>query len=135
VNASPLEAFGDRSNVERALENVGFLVYQGINEGDEMAYASVVLPMAAPAESDGTFTSMERRVQRLKHVMAPIGESKPAWRIFSEVGLRKRPSTPLFHPSEIMDLISQTVPYFQGVDYDTLPDEGYMLGAPAQAPA
>lgn len=134
VNASPLTAYADRKNVEAALENVEFLVYQGTAECEEMSYASVVLPMAAPAECDGTFTNLERRVQRLRQVLPPIRDSKPAWRIFSELGLRKRPATPLFQPSEIMDLIAETVPAFAGVGYESLPLEGFVLGSAVQSP-
>lgn len=129
VNARPLEHYEDRKLVERALESVEFLVYQSIVESDEMAYASVVLPMCAPAEADGSYTNLERRVQRMKQVLTPPGESKSAWRIFSEVGLRKTPSTPLFNPREVMERIASTYPVFAGVDYEALPDEGFVLGS------
>jgi predicted molibdopterin-dependent oxidoreductase YjgC len=83
--------------------------------------------MCGPAESDGTYTNIDGRVQRLTQVLTPPGESKQAWRIFSEIGLRKRPATPLFNPREIMDLIADAYPSFKGVDYDDLPAEGFVL--------
>ncbi|MEA2551835.1 MAG: NADH-quinone oxidoreductase subunit, partial [Fimbriimonadaceae bacterium] len=128
VNANLLDTYADRDVAKKALENVPFLVYQGILESEETGYASVVLPMAAPAESDGTFTNLERRVQRVRQVLPTRGDSKPAWRIFSEVGLRKTPSTPLFNPGEIMDMIASIYPAYNGVDYDNLPVEGLILG-------
>jgi predicted molibdopterin-dependent oxidoreductase YjgC len=84
--------------------------------------------MTAPAEADGTYTNLERRVQRLRQVLSPKGETKPAWRIFSEVGLRIRPETPLFNPSEVMGRIASEVPAFAGVSYDQLGGEGFLLG-------
>jgi predicted molibdopterin-dependent oxidoreductase YjgC len=128
VNAAPLTAWHSKRAVELALEKVEFLVYQGILEGEEMSYASVVLPMCGPAEADCSYTNLERRVQRVKQVLTPPGESKPAWRTFSEVGLRKSPATPLFNPREVMNLIADTYHMFAGVDYDKLPAEGLVLG-------
>jgi len=65
--------------------------------------------------------------RRQSERLTPPGESKQAWRIFSEIGLRKRPATPLFNPREIMDLIADAYPSFKGVDYDDLPAEGFVL--------
>jgi len=128
VDCSPFMSCKDEKVARSALENVPFLVYQGILETEEMSYASVVLPMCVPAESDGSFTNLEGRVQRLQQILTPLGESKPAWRIFSEVGLRKNPSTPFFNPRDVMDVIAKTYPMFKYVDYDNLPLEGLILG-------
>ena len=128
INCSPLDSWYDRRAAERALENVPFLIYQGIVETEEMSYASVVLPVSGPAESDGSYTNLEGRVQRMRKVLTPPGDSKPAWKIFSEIGLRKSQSTPLFSPEEIMDQISKSYPLFKNVSYDNLPVEGVILG-------
>jgi NADH-quinone oxidoreductase subunit G len=128
VNATPLADALDRKVAESALENVPFLIYQSIIEGEEMAYASVVLPMCGPAETEGTFTNLERRIQRMQHVLTAPGDCKPAWRIFSEVSLRKKPATPLFNPREVMREIAANYPAFAGVEYDTIPAEGLLLG-------
>ena len=123
----PFESYPDRDLVQRALENVEFLVYQGIEETEAMHYASVVLPHTAPAEQDGTYTNCERRVQRMKSVLDPKGDAKPAWRIFSEIYVRLKPSTPFFNPSEVMDEIAKQHPAFSGATYDRLTIEGFRL--------
>ncbi len=128
AGVNPFEVYPDRDLVERALESVEVLVVQDCIETEAMGYASVVLAMAAPAESDGTYTNLERRVQRLRQVLAPRGEAKPAWRIFSELGLRIRPETPLFNPADVMDRIAAEVPAFAGLSYDLLGGEGFLLG-------
>jgi NADH-quinone oxidoreductase subunit G len=128
VNTDPLVEHRDRALVEAGLENVPFLVVQATHESEVMAYASVVLPQAAPAESDGTFTNVEGRVQRFAQVLPVRGEAKPAWRIFSEVSLRLRPATPLFNPGEVMDEIAKENAAFEGARYSVLPADGYVLG-------
>jgi len=37
------------------------------------------------AEKDGTFTSTERRVQRVRKAIEPLGEARPDWRILCDV--------------------------------------------------
>jgi NADH-quinone oxidoreductase subunit G len=128
VGDDPLLHYHDRAFVERALESVPFLVVQSTNESEAMPYASVVLPMAAPAETDGTFTNMEGRVQRFRKILPPLEESKPSWRIFAEMIVRVRPETPLFNPKDIMDAICGEVPAFDGAQYDSLPHDGMLLG-------
>lgn len=115
------------NQVERALEEVPFLVFMDIKESPALAYASVVLPMAAPAEQDGTYTNVEGRVQRLRQIIPPPGEAKPAWRIFSEAELRVTPRTPFFNPGEIMDEIASKVPAFAPARYSNLDGEGVRL--------
>ncbi len=69
----------------KAMEEVPFLVYQGTNETTAMHYASVVLPMSAPAEDKGTFTSMEKRVQEINQVLSKPDNAKSPARIFADL--------------------------------------------------
>ncbi len=101
LNADPFALHYDRAVVEKALENVGFLVVQATNETEAMQYASVVLPAAAPAEAEGTFTSADGTVQEVSMVLPPPGEAKPAWRIASEVLIRSGKSKPFFSAREV----------------------------------
>lgn len=116
LNADPFALHSDRDQVEKALENVGFLVVQATNENDALPFASVVLPMAAPAESDGTYVNCERRLQEIKAVLPPKGEAKTAWRIASELLLRSGIGKPYFNPGEVLDEIRASVPAFTGVE-------------------
>lgn len=118
----------DRQLVERALENVEFLVVQDIAESETSLYASVILPMNAPAEQDGTYTNIEGRVQRMNAIIPSPGVSKPAWRIFGECLLRAVSVDPLFNPREIMEEISDIYPNFRGCAYGELPAEGRLVG-------
>jgi predicted molibdopterin-dependent oxidoreductase YjgC len=45
----------------------------------------VALPIASPAESDGTYTNMEGRVQWLRPAASPPGEARPGWWVLSEL--------------------------------------------------
>jgi NADH-quinone oxidoreductase subunit G len=126
VDADPFRLV-DRELAERALENVEFLVVQGIQESEAMAYASVVLPMEAPAEQDGSYTNCEGRVQRMRQALPAPGDAKPAWRIFAECILRAKPQAPFFNAGEIMAAIGQSVPAYATAAYANLEGEGVVI--------
>lgn len=127
VGCDPLSDFYDHDLAQRALETVDYLVYQHFSSSDSMGYASVVLPMAAPAEQDGSYTSCECRVQRLKPAVPPPGDAKPGWRIFSEIMVREHPSTPFFHAHEVMDEIANEIPRYADARYQYLDGEGAIV--------
>lgn len=112
----------------KALEGAEFVVYQGSVSNESMAYASVVLPMALPAEQEGSWTNCEGRVQWMGQAIPPPGEAKPAWRIFAETLLRLAPSTPFFNAREVVLDAVKSVPAFSSLDVDNLPAEGQLLG-------
>jgi NADH-quinone oxidoreductase subunit G len=128
IGVDPFAQIEDHELVRKALENVDFLVVQHWIETEAIHYASVVLPMTAPAETEGTYTNLEGRVQRMAQVLGEMGDAKPSWKIFSELSLRMRPQTPFFNPAEVMAEISKEVPAFAGVDYDNVGGEGFLLG-------
>ncbi len=127
VDVNPFAAHPDPELVRKALEKVKFLVVQGTIESDAVGYASVVLPMAAPPEQEGSYVNLERRVQKFGPVIAPKGDAKPAWRIFTEIALRAKPRQPYFHPDEVMAAIAREVPAFSGATYESLGADGVLL--------
>ncbi len=121
----------------KAIENVPFLVVQATTNSELIRYASVVLPMTAPAEGDGTYTSAECRVQRMKPILPAKGEAKEPWKIFADLLLRTQsaPTAPYFGLDEVMDAIASIHPDYEGARYDRLPAEGHLMGEPSASPA
>jgi formate dehydrogenase major subunit len=109
--------------VASALSKLEFFVVQDINFSETCRYADLILPAAASLEKDGTFTSTERRIQRLYKAMEPIGESKPDWDIIQLMANRMGGNWKYKHPSEVMDEVARLTPLFAGVSYDRL--EGF----------
>jgi predicted molibdopterin-dependent oxidoreductase YjgC len=84
-------------------------------------FADVVLPGASFAEKDGTFTNTERRVQRVRKVIDPVGDSKPDWQIICEVaGRMDAKGFDFANPSEIMEEITNLTPSYGGITYARL---------------
>jgi formate dehydrogenase alpha subunit len=117
------------SKVERALRSLEFLVVQEVFLTETAEFADVVLPACTFAEKDGTFTSTERRVQRVRKAIEPLGESKPDWLILCELAQRMGYPMDYDGPEEVMDEIRRLVPSYRGISYKRL-EEGFGLQWP-----
>jgi formate dehydrogenase major subunit len=106
-----------------AFAKLEFFVVQEIFFGNTCQYADVVLPAAPSLEKEGTFTSTERRIQRLYEVFEPLDGCRPDWQIIRDVANQLGAGWKYQHPSEIMDEIASLTPLFAGVNYERL--EGY----------
>jgi formate dehydrogenase alpha subunit len=124
VGENPMMTDPDLNHVKKALEGIEFLVVQDIFLTETAALADVVLPAASFAEKDGTFTNTERRVQRVRKAVEPIGNSKPDWEILMELMSRLGMKQKYAHPSEIMDEIASLTPQYAGISYDRIEDIG-----------
>ena len=70
------------------MDNLEFLVVQDIFLQETAQAAHVVLPATTFAEKEGTFTNSERRIQRVRRALAPVGNTRPDWDITSEIARR-----------------------------------------------
>jgi predicted molibdopterin-dependent oxidoreductase YjgC len=92
-----------------------------------------VLPAAAYAEKDGTFTNTERRVQKLNRAILPPGDSKPDWWIVCEIAKRLGGSGFDFGSTpEIMDEIARVTPGYGGISHERLEKGGIQWPCPAK---
>ena len=108
--------------VHQALRNLKFLVVQDLFMSETAKFATVILPGASFLERDGTFTNLERRIQRIRKVVDPPNGILPDWRVVCEVATRMGYPMTYAHPSEIMDEIAKLTPMFAGVSYGRLDD-------------
>ena len=111
------------NDVKAALSMLDFLVVQDVNFSETARFANVILPASPSLEKEGTFTSTERRIQRLYRAFEPLGQSKPDWEIIQDIANRLGAGWNYSHPSEIMEECAALTPMFAGVRYDRL--EGY----------
>lgn len=74
--------------VARALGRLDCLIVSELFLTETAKLADVVFPAAAFAEKDGTFTSTERRVQRVRRVVPPPGEARSDWEMLEGIAAR-----------------------------------------------
>ncbi|MEA2709733.1 MAG: formate dehydrogenase major subunit [Phycisphaerales bacterium] len=106
--------------VQAAFSKLEFFVVQDIFFSHTCGFADVVLPAAPSLEKEGTFTSTERRIQRLYQVFEPLDGSRPDWRIIQDVANRLGAGWNYQHPSEIMAEMAALTPLYAGVSYERL---------------
>jgi len=115
----------DSRQVRKALEGLDFLVVQDLFLTETARYAHVVLPGASFAEKEGTFTNTERRIQRLRKAIEPIGRSRPDWLITCQMAQALGAQGFDFgSPAEIMEEIARVTPIYGGVSYPRLEGNG-----------
>jgi len=133
VGADPVLTMAGSNQVKEALEKAEFVVCQDIFLNETSKLAHVLLPAVTFAEKDGTFTNTERRVQRVRKVIEPVGDARPDWWIVCE--LAKRMGAKGFdfgHPSEIMTEITRVTPIYAGITYERLENEGIQWPCPSR---
>ncbi len=109
--------------VAEAFSKLELFIVQDIFFSHTCQFADVVLPASPSLEKEGTFTSTERRIQRLYQVLEPLADSRPDWIIIQDVANHLGANWKYTHPSQITDEIAALTPLFAGVSYQRL--EGY----------
>ncbi|OPX88758.1 MAG: Formate dehydrogenase H [Pelotomaculum sp. PtaB.Bin104] len=130
MGENPVLSDPDANHVVHALEELEFLVVQDIFLTETAQLADVVLPGASFAEKDGTFSNTERRVQRVRKAIEPIGNSKADWEIICLVA--KAMGYPMSYgsPGEIMGEIAGVTPSYGGISYARLEESGLQWPCP-----
>jgi formate dehydrogenase alpha subunit len=113
-----------------ALEALEFLVVQELFLSETARLAHVVLPGASFLEKDGTFTSGERRIQRVRRVLDPPGSARADWEILCALMAATGCPQPFQSPGEVMDEIARVAPDFAGVAYAQLEGDGLQWPVP-----
>jgi predicted molibdopterin-dependent oxidoreductase YjgC len=106
----PSPAFGSQ-----ALEKLRLLVVQDVFMTETAKMAHVVLPASSFVEKGGTFTNLERRIQKLISLRSPLAPSKSDFEIFLQ--LLSLLESPLAGdtPEAIFEEIGGLLPHYQGV--------------------
>jgi formate dehydrogenase major subunit len=109
----------DTQHVTAGLKAMECVVIQDIFLNETAKYAHVFLPGASFLEKDGTFTNAERRINRVRKVMPPLGGFAD-WEV--TIALSNALGFPMNykHPSEVMEEIARLTPSFAGVSYEKL---------------
>ena len=109
----------DTQHVTAALSAMECIVVQDLFLNETAKYAHVFLPGSSFLEKDGTFTNAERRISRVRKVMAPKA-GYADWEVTQELARAMGYPMNYSHASEIMDEIARLTPTFHGVSFDRI---------------
>jgi formate dehydrogenase major subunit len=125
MGENPMVSDPDLRHVEKVLEKLELLVVQDIFLTETAKLAHVIFPGVSFAEKEGTFTTTDRRVQRVRKAIEPIGEAKPDHEIIFHIARRMGSTDFQFSsPEEIFKEMSPLTPIYQGITYEKIEKDG-----------
>lgn len=118
-----LQSDPDTKHVAAGLAAMDCVIVQDLFLNETANYAHVFLPGSTFLEKDGTFTNAERRINRVRRVMAPRN-GLADWEVTLKLANAMGAGWAYTHPAQIMDEIAATTPSFAGVSYEMLEEKG-----------
>jgi NADH-quinone oxidoreductase subunit G len=112
-------------------KNASLYVYLGTHAGAAARSAHFVLPVTTYAESEGTFTNHEGRVQRFWAALDAPGMARPAWLVLGALGAELTGGGVPRTAADAFAALAESTPAFDGLDYDTLGTVGAVARTPA----
>jgi len=120
LGENPLQSEADAKEMRRRLEDLEFIVAQDIFLTATAELADVVFPAAGWGEAEGTFTSSERRVQRVRKAIDPPGEARDDIEILSDLARAMGHHWHTPTAEEAWDEMRALSPLHGGMSYDRL---------------
>jgi formate dehydrogenase alpha subunit len=120
MGENPMLTDPNLNHARACFEELSFLAVQDIFLTETAEMADVVLPAAAFAEKEGTFTNTERRVQRVRKAVEAPGGARLDWQVLCDLSARMGYSMAYESPSQILAEIGRCVPDYQGITWERL---------------
>jgi len=147
VATNPMTSMPNTPRIRKTLERLEFLVVQDAYADVETnEYSHVYLPAAVWAEKEGCFTNTERRVNLVRNVVPPYGDSKPDLWIFNQLAKRFQNRNGVVFPEtaegvfgELRELSKGRMLDYSGMSYEKIEKqrgiqwpcpEGHETGSP-----
>jgi predicted molibdopterin-dependent oxidoreductase YjgC len=147
MGENPIMSDPNSNHARKAFESVKFLVVQDIFLSETAELADVVLPAAAYAEKEGTFTNTERRVQRVRQALLPPKGACDDLSIIQAISDRMDPDREItwasdFQPGsdrmdvskaeEVFNEVASVWPAIAGINYKRLEGDGIQWPCPTE---
>lgn len=129
LGENPVLSDPNTNYIRSGLEKLEFLVVQELFLTETAEYADVVLPAASFAETNGTFTNTERRVQRVRKAIEPL-PGRTNWQVIS--ALATKLGYPFNYPDTetIFAEMASLNPLYGGINYARIEQKGLQWPCP-----
>ena len=125
IGENPMSSEADHHRTRKLLEGLDVLVVQDILMTRTAEIADVVLPAAAGwSESDGTVTSSERKVQRVRRALGPPMSARDDIEILFDMARREGHDWGRPDPETIWNELRALSPMHAGMTYERLEKSG-----------
>lgn len=130
AGADPAFTHPDTGRVVKALAAAEFVAVTSPFMTHTGRLANLVLPSTTSAEREGTHTNNEGRVQLIRKALAPVGEARPDWMIFRDMGALLGVETHYGSAWDVLAEISGKVPGYEGISHEALDKDGRLVSYP-----
>jgi ferredoxin-nitrate reductase len=128
IATNPMTSMANTDLMRKLLAKLDFMVVQDAYADVETnQYSHVFLPSAVWAEKEGCFTNTERRVNLIRNVVKPHGESKTDLEIFNQMASRFEDGAKMVFPEnaegvfdELKQLSKGRMLDYSGMTYDKI---------------
>ncbi len=121
--------------VRDAAQHVAYVVALATHQGSHLAAADAVIPAAMWAETDGTFTNYDRRVQRFKRAFDAPGDAKPGWEVALDLLARLGKPMNAATAGDVFVLMAAETKAYADLSHRSVGSRGRAVGDPAKTPA
>ncbi len=131
VGENPIVADPDITKTDKNLKGLELLIVQDIFLTETAKLAHLVLAGASFAEKDGTFTNTERRVQRVRRAIHPVGQSRADWEIICDLAARAGYNGMNYRdPEQVFNEMAELTASYHGMSYSRLEPWGLVWPCP-----
>ncbi|HWD08156.1 MAG TPA: NADH-quinone oxidoreductase subunit NuoG [Actinomycetota bacterium] len=134
LGADLLTDLPDAQLAAAALSSGAYIVVSELFPTKTALSADIVLPAASFAEKEGTFTNLERRIQKVNPVVAAPGSARADWHVMMDVASRLGHRETWHSPKAIAAEIARSVPTHAGFSWDGLGEGWAPVAGPADMP-
>lgn len=130
---NPMRSDPDITHVEHCLKHLDCLIVQDIFLTETAEIADVVLPGVSFAEKDGTFSSTDRTVQRVRTAIQPKGNTLPDWQILRDIMKAMGYEANYNSPEDIFNEMRSLTTSYAGISYKRLEKAGLTWPCPDES--
>ena len=134
MGADLLSDLPDATLADEALRSGAYVVVSELFPTATALSADVVLPASAFAEKEGSFTNLERRIQKVNQVVAAPGGARADWHILGEVAARLGHPRDWLTARKVHQEIARSVPTHAGFDWELLGECWSPVAGPPDMP-
>ena len=132
MGENPMVSDPDLNHIEKCIDALDLFVVQDIFLTETAKHADVVFPAVSFAEKDGTFTNSERKVQRIRKAVDPLGEAKEDRLIISELAGKMGYKMEYADAFSIFEEIRSVTPSYAGITYSRIEENEIAWPCPAE---
>src|SRR5262249_36588040 len=110
------------------IEQLEYSVLLTAHKAEWQTAASVVLPVAAWSEEEGTYTTFEGRVQSAGNAIEPVADALPGWEVFAMLLHASGAASPWMSAEDVFATMTECEPAYRGITLEQTRLPGAIVG-------